>query len=312
MGLRPNTRRRTAVLRNGSAGILSPFAGIRARCILACAGICAAFLISASAQAWTIDFEDSFLDLANPVVAGRSQGRIIDDEFAMPGLIDPAAIDHDPTLAASFAGFRHDGAANPLVLFDTASPTGGDYDLGAPFTHVDTGEVLNPGRVLILHENPTYCRKANGRRINGNRSQAVSCDNPDDRADGGQFQIEFNKAVTLRSIDFFDIEYDETLPPDPNNGITLYDVNGDQIVGVGSFFTPSTGGDNKWKQALFNVAGVARIRIKCAGSCALDNIRGGPDSAPPPPADVSEPSIISLFAAGLIGGGWYRRKKANA
>ena len=51
----------------------------------------AALVISSSAQAWTIDFEDSFLDLPNPVVAGEIQGRIIDDEFTTPGLIDPTA-----------------------------------------------------------------------------------------------------------------------------------------------------------------------------------------------------------------------------
>jgi len=307
MGIFTNPAGTAKAARHWIAGFCRRFDGALACGVLGFGVLAAALVISSSVHAWTIDFEDSFLDLPNPVVSGQVQGRIIDDEFSTPGLIDPTAIDHDPTLTASFDGFKLNGNNNPLVLFNSNSPTGGDYDLGAPFTHADTNQVLNPGQILILHEQPRYCRKANGARVNGNNANAVSCDDPDDRANGGEFQIEFNKAVTLQSIDFFDIEYNETLPPDPNNEITLFDVNGNQILGAGAFYTPSTGGDNKWKDVIFNVAGVAKIKIKCSGSCAIDNIRGTDDGTPP--TGVPEPSTVLLFAAGLIGGGWYRRRK---
>lgn len=266
-----------------------------------------ALLLTGPASAWTIDFEDSFLDLPNPVVYGQQQGRIIDDEFSTAGLIDPTATDHDPTLSASFDGFKVNGNRNPIVMFDSANPTGGDYDLAGPFTNPHTGEVKNPGQILILHEQPRYCRKANGSQVNGNNAAAVSCDDPDDRGNGGMFVIEFNKAVTLQSIDFFDIEYSEAHQNGPSNEILLFDVNGDQILSSGAFFTPSTGGDNKWKDLAFNVAGVAKIKINCEGSCAIDNITGTGDA--PPPNEVPEPPALLIFAAGLIGLGLYRRRR---
>jgi hypothetical protein len=265
-------------------------------------------LISVTASAWTIDFEDSFLDLPNPVVSGKQQGRIIDDEFSTPGLIDPTATDHDPTLSASFDGFKTNGNTNPLVLFHSGNPTGGDYDLAAPFTNPHTGEVKNPGQILILHENPRNCRKSSGRRTNGNNASAVSCDNPDDLADGGMFVIEFNKAVTLQSIDFFDVEYSEAHQNGPSNEILLFDINGDQVLRGGAFYTPSTGGDNKWKDLAFNVGGVAKIKINCEGSCAIDNIKGGNDGDPPG-NEVPEPPALLIFAMGLIGLVAYRRRR---
>ncbi|MGF1512934.1 MAG: calcium-binding protein [Elainellaceae cyanobacterium] len=65
------------------------------------------------------------------------------------------------------------------MIFDTANPTGGDFDLAS-----DT-----LGNVLILSED-------------GNS------DNPDDSATGGTFQFTFDELVTLDSIGVFDIERD--------------------------------------------------------------------------------------------------------
>ncbi|MGF1537871.1 MAG: calcium-binding protein [Elainellaceae cyanobacterium] len=63
------------------------------------------------------------------------------------------------------------------MIFDTANPTGGDFDLAS-----DT-----LGNVLILSED-------------GNS------DNPDDNANGGTFEFTFDELVTLESIGVFDIE----------------------------------------------------------------------------------------------------------
>lgn len=299
----------------GGRVIESAFGLIRVFGLAGCVLVSAALLISAPANAWTIDFEDSFLDLPNPVVSGQVQGRIIDDEFSTPGLIDPTATDHDPTLTASFSGFKTNGNNNPIVMFDSDNPTGGDYDLAAPFYHYGNdanhtnGEILNPGQILILHEQPYYCRNAAGGRVNGNSSSAVSCDDPDDRI-GGMFVIEFNKAITLESIDFFDIEYAEGHPDGPSNEILLFDINGDQILTAGPFYTPSTGGDNKWKDLDFNVAGVAKIKINCEGSCAIDNIKG--TNSGDPPSEVSEPSALLIFGVGLFGAGVLRRRRRIA
>ncbi len=278
--------------------------------LVGCFLVSMALLISAPAGAWTIDFEDSFLDLPNPVVSRKQQGRIVDDEFSSAGLIGPAATDYDPTLSANFSGFRTNGNDNPLVLFDSNNPTGHDYDLAAPFYHADTNQALNPGHILILHENSSKCRNAWGSKVDGTSSSAVSCDNPDDRDDGGMFVIEFNKGITLQSIDFFDIETAEG-SQGPDSEILLFDVNGDQILSSGPFYTPSTGGDNKWKELAFNVVGVAKIKINCTGSCAIDNITGTGDAPPPDPGtQVPEPPALLIFAAGLMALGLYRRRRA--
>ncbi len=323
----------------GGRVIAAAFGSTRLTGLTGAVLVSAALLLSAPASAWTIDFEDSFLDLPNPVVYGQVQGRIIDDEFNTPGLIGVGATDYDPTLTASFSGYKTNGYANPIVMFDSNNPTGGDYDLGAPFYHNGTdadhtnGEVLNPGHILVLHEQPSYCRNAWGGQVNGNSSSAVSCDDPDDRI-GGMFVIEFNKEITLQSIDFFDIEYSESSGqhyhsncpdhfgggsghnhghshPDDSAEILLFDINGDEILTSGPFYTPSTGGDNKWKDVVFNVAGVAKIKINCAGSCGIDNIKGT-QPGEPPVNTVPEPSSLLVFGLGIFGVAVFRRRQRTS
>jgi hypothetical protein len=303
-------------MNTGGRVVESAFGLTRVIGLVSCVLVSAALLISAPVNAWTIDFEDSFLDLPNPVVSGQIQGRIIDDEFSTPGLIDTGAADHDPTLTASFSGFKLNGSENPVVMFDSNNPTGGDYDLAAPFYHYGNdanhtnGEILNPGHILILHEQRAYCRNASGGQVHGNNSSAVSCDDPDDRI-GGKFVIEFNKEITLESIDFFDIEYAEGHPDGPANEVLLFDINGDQILTAGPFYTPSTGGDNKWRDQIFGVAGVAKIKINCEGSCAIDNIEGT-QPGDPPVNTVSEPSALLVFGLGIFGAVVLRRRRRIA
>ncbi|MGF1534976.1 MAG: alkaline phosphatase [Elainellaceae cyanobacterium] len=74
-------------------------------------------------------------------------------------------------------GFTVATSGPEAMIFDTANPTGGDFDLAS-----DT-----LGGVLILSED-------------GNS------DNPDDNANGGTFQFTFDELVTLESIGVFDIE----------------------------------------------------------------------------------------------------------
>ena len=294
---------------NGSSERMSARGLARFPGLVGCVLLSTALLLSAPASAWEINFEDSFLDLPNPVVSGQIQGRIIDDEFATAGRIDPNAVDHDPTLTATFGAFRPNGSTNqvPAVLFNSNAYTGGDPDLAAPFFHADTNVVKNPGQILILHEQPSNCRNASGGQVNGNSSSAVSCDDPDDigARPGGRFEIEFNKAITLTSIDFFDVEEPEP-GPDATNEILLFDVDGNQILDGSPFYTPDTGGDNKWKEVVFNVVGVKKIEIRMAGSGAIDNIRGTNN---PQSDQIPEPSTILIFGAGILGAGIARRRR---
>ena len=210
-------------------------------------------LVAQSAQAITLDFE------------GFDTGQIIDDEyFASYGV----------TISAENLSAGPDVA----IIFDSNNPTGGDADLGAPFS---TGNYY-PGNILIIQEN--------------NTCNLYFCTDPDDEGSrpAGIFTIEFNAPILLGSIDFFDVETAEN-GTTPNNRIWLYGTSG---LLLENFWTPDTGGDNMWGQVYFNVASVTKVEIHMGGSGAIDNINFA----------VPEPSTLFLLGSGLIGLGLVRRR----
>ncbi len=257
-------------------------------------------------NSWIITGDENHLP-SSPPIGGIPQGTIIDDEYSSTGTISG-----DSSLTATFAGRWKDGSGNdtsgwrrPIVLFDSNNPTGGDGDFGAPFTHVTTGQVKNPNNIMILHEQYSSCRNASGSSVvgytntNGWTQNAVSCDGPDDNASGGRFEITFNKDIILSSIDFFDIEGSETTN---DNEIKLFDANGNQIMD-NAFYTPDTGGDNKWAAVDFgDVGGIRRIEIGCKGSCAIGDIEGKTSG---PPA-IPEPAGVGFLFVGL---GWMMMRR---
>jgi len=208
-------------------------------------------LLSPAIQATVLDFE------------GFSAGTIIDNEyFASEGVtIDGVNLKYNPATTYSLA-----------TVFDSNNYTGGDSDLAAPFSNPNLGS-LSPGKILIIHERLSEC--------NG-----VTCTDPDDEGSrpAGYFDIFFSQAVTLLSIDFFDIETLED-GSTSDNAILLYDVNGL----INTFYTPDTGGDNTWDQVVFNVSGVTSMRINLGGSGAIDNI-----------VFVPEPMTAALMGIGLL------------
>lgn len=59
------------IFKNTGGRAIEPAFGLtRVIGLASCVLVSAVLLISAPANAWTIDFEDSFLDLPNPVVSG--------------------------------------------------------------------------------------------------------------------------------------------------------------------------------------------------------------------------------------------------
>lgn len=175
------------------------------------------------------------------------------------------------------------GGIDQAWIFDTDNFTGGDSDLEAPFTEINGGPMLSPGKVLIIQEN------------NGGE--------PDDlAASGGIFDILFDVATTLFSIDFFDMEQ--------NTIIQLFsDSFSTQIGGnfsTGDSDTADNSTANEYEHLVFNaaagVAGVKSIRITMAGSGAIDNISHR--------VSVPLPAMLWLFGtalAGFAGLSYYRR-----
>jgi len=181
---------------------------------------------------------------------GFASGQIIDDEYAPDVLISAVNLSSGPDVA---------------IIFDTTDlhPAGGDLDLVAPFNsnNPDLPDNYKPGNVLIIQER------------NDCNFETGFCATPDDEGSrpGGEFEFLFSKAITLETIDFFDIELEED-NNNPNSEIHLYNSDNIEIL-MGMFFVPRTGGDNLWNQLDFgSVSDVRRIVIELNGSGAIDNL----------------------------------------
>ncbi len=210
------------------------------------------------------------------------------EDFVAGTIID---IEYAPLVNVSVDNKRI-GAPDVGVVFDTLNPTGGDTDLMGPFNTNDVNGLgltdnFTTGKVLIIHET--------------NNCNAFTCDDPDDEGSrpAGAFFFEFEKLVTLESIDFFDVETAENGKTE-NNSIKLFDAAKNEIM-PGMFYTPDTGGDRMWDQVMFGVDGVKRIELNMGGSGAIDNLRF--TVIPIPPA-------VWLFGSGLIGLAGLARRKA--
>lgn len=218
-----------------------------------------AFLLASfSATAAVIDFE------------GWSSGRIIDNE------IDGV------TISAISNG---SSAPDVAVIFDTDNITGDDFDLAAPFIQVMSGnpgappalpleEGFYPGNVLVLQEKGPCSEDA--------------CSDADDNVRGGKFTFEWDQAVILESIDFFDIETSESGAPVTAWRIAMFDEAGMELAG--SWMVPDTGGNNTWARLMLAVSNVSKLEITLWGSGAIDNISY---------SAVPLPGVAWLFLPGL-------------
>lgn len=209
---------------------------------------CGVSLLATSTFALGIDFEDF------------DAGTIVDNEyFSTLGV----------TVSARGVGFAPDAA----VIFDTQNPTGNDDDLGGPFAPGPGNMLgsLSPGNVLILQENDTC--------------DAFTCTNPDDQGarPGGTISFAFEEAVSITSIDFFDVEGPET------GTVVFFGATGNILNTLDIL---STGGDNLWMRMFMDVGGVYAMDINLGGSGAIDNVQYVPVPAALP---------MMLGALGVLG-----------
>ena len=144
------------------------------------------------------------------------------------------------------------------IAFDSANPTGGDFDLQTPgYGYANTNAL---GNLKISAEN----------FVDANNDGLI--DDPDDDASGAWFEFFFNAPTCIYSVDLIDIEANEQSPD-----ILAYDANGAIIQWV----TAQSIGDNSVQTVDLNgICGVDHIMIDVYGSGAIDNLEvcvGGTD-----------------------------------
>lgn len=229
-----------------------------------------------STQAAIIDFE------------GYSAGTIIDDEYTTSQGVTIKGVNT----------YNTPDTHNVATIFDSNAYTGGDKDLAAPFyksTDALKENPFTPGNILIIHETANEC-------------DGITCTDPDDEgksgpAGSGYFEFSFSESITLNSVDFFDIEYNEANAP--KFAIELFSDDAfTNVVFEDTYFVPTTGGDNTWDRLFFsNVTGVKSIRINLGGSGAIDNIDY---------TSIPEPSSMLLSILCLFGFRVLNKKNTKA
>jgi hypothetical protein len=168
---------------------------------------------------------------------------------------------------------------NAAMIFDSANPTGNDFDLGTPHQDFGGPGIGTGGQKGSNYENNTALGKV---LI---ITEDFDTTDPDDAdLDGSYYSFDFSAlgAVTIYSMHIMDVERSENAAT-----VTFYDKNGDQI---GSSFTLPRTGNNGVHNYLFGegVFGVAKMMANMNGSGAIDNIVFLQEKVEnPPPADES-------------------------
>ena len=184
----------------------------------------------------TLDFETDVN--GHPLEAGQ----IIDDEIAGMTLSTNDPVNH------------------PLMIFDSANPTGGDLDLGTPNQDFggpgigagggagEPGENALPrGKVLIISED-------------GDSSD------PDDNGGGGTITFTFDHPVELSHVGLLDIE-------EEGGTVVAYDENGAVLV---ESEIPVIG-DNGYQVVLVGASEVAELDVNLASSGAVTEVAFCPE-----------------------------------
>ena len=137
-------------------------------------------------------------------------------------------------ITEQFAGITISTPNSPFgaMLFDSESPTGGDFDL----------RTSNQGNVLIISED-------------GDST------NPDDNATGGTLRFDFDAPTDLSSVSLLDLE-------SPGNRIDLFAADGDLIRSIDVV----AAGDNQQQSVDLDAEDVSRLEIFFVNSGAVTSI----------------------------------------
>ncbi|MGF1535850.1 MAG: CHRD domain-containing protein [Elainellaceae cyanobacterium] len=164
----------------------------------------------------------------NDTIDGGSAAAVLSLDF---DAVDGEALAAGTVITDQFEGITVSTPINAFgaVIFDTANPTGGDFDLATP----------DQGNVLIISED-------------GDASD------PDDNASGGIIRFDFDEVVDVDSIDLLDIEEDGVF-------VQLFDLDGDLIEQV----DVDPAGDNALQTVAIAVEDVASLEVSFTASGAI-------------------------------------------
>lgn len=146
--------------------------------------------------------------------------------------------------AGDFLTLSADSATDTVIIFDSANPTGGDFDLGTPNETFPSGVGIGTGgesgqpgansvaqgKILIIAENITDS-------VNNTTTVAPPdglVDVPDDDADGGKILFDFDYPVRVLGIDFLDVELpgsgeDVEITGRDSGSITVFTANASNL-----------------------------------------------------------------------------------
>ncbi len=173
---------------------------------------------------------------------------------------------------------------NAAVIFDSAIPTGGDFDLGAPNEVFggpgkgiggERGTYKNDeplGKLLIIAENLVD--------VDGDGL----IDDPDDEGKLGRVDFEFDFSevgpVTLHRMTLIDVEERERTPT-----VRLLGAGGALLLAKE---LDITGDNGRVRIPLGPTPGVLKMVVELHGSGAISSIRFEPSGPPPPSIDIEK------------------------
>ena len=189
-------------------------------------------------------------------------GTIVTDQFASVGII----------ISAENNKKGHPDAA---IIFNSASPTGGDFDLGTPNEDFggpgigkggeegQPGENNTPlGNLLIIAED-----------IKDKKPKDGLVDDPDDESKGGSIQFEFDTLSTIESVTLVDIDSKEK-----GGSVMIMTTESGETVTI----PIPTLGDNSVQTIPIDQENVIDFKIELVSSGAIAEVNYCPGTEPIP------------------------------
>jgi hypothetical protein len=211
-----------------------------------------------------LDFEYYPHPITGALIA-LTAGTKITNQFAPWGI----------TVSATRTG----GAFRHAMIFNSASPTGGDTDLGTPnqaYRNDGSGALWVPADGAALR-GPGVGSGGGPAGGGPNKfplgkiliiSEDGDSSDPDDEAAGGTLEFNFDPAVAISYLDVLDMDENGS----GNGGeARLYNPDYDAILGTDRFLF-LTKGDNSYQRVNVGTAGVVRMKVIFKGSGGLAEI----------------------------------------